>query len=349
MVCIQRTFAKGGGVVSKTSIEWTHPPGFDGETWNPTLGCSKISPGCKNCYAIRSVHRLAGNPNQKIASANAGLTVMTGAGLNWTGKVNAIESRLSIPLKKKRPTAYFVNSLSDLFHEDIPDEFIDRCFAVMAMCDQHRFMVLTKRADRLASYTRNLSDGCVGVSLAIVRTPYWDSPSSSPCAVGTIEERIERGPLPNLWLGVSVENQATADERIPALLKTAAAVRFVSYEPALGPVDFSRFLFSGVGSGRLGLLHQIIVGGESGPSSRPLDIDWPRQTIRQCEAADVACFVKQLGADPREGNAGGHCRNVDCAHPDCGYIRLKLKDKKGGLMDEWPADLRVRQFPEVAA
>jgi protein gp37 len=115
-------------------------------------GCSKVSPGCKDCYAINHVHRMAGNPNPKIKVANEGLTVVNGAGMNWTGEVRLIPERLEIPLRRKVPTTYFVNSLSDLFHEKLTDEAIDQILAVMALCPQHRFQVLTKRAERMGAY-----------------------------------------------------------------------------------------------------------------------------------------------------------------------------------------------------
>ena len=171
--------------------------------------------------------------------------------------------------------------MSDLFHESLPDAAIDRVFAVMADCPQHTFQVLTKRPERMLQY-------------------------------------VTGKPLPNLWLGTSVENQATADVRLPLLLQVPAAVRFVSYEPALGPVGFA---FA---------VDWIIVGGESGPGARPFDIAWARQTIAHCGTTRTACFVKQLGAKPIEG-----------CHP------LALRDRKGGDWSEWPEDLRVRQFPNA--
>lgn len=312
--------------MSDTKIEWAHPPGYDGETWNPTLGCSKISPGCKGCYAIRSVRRMSGNPNAKIAAANAGLVVMTGAGLNWTGKVNTLKDRLSIPLKKKRPTAYFVNSLSDLFHEEITDEFIDQVFAMMALCPQHRFLILTKRPARMLTYLSyerrphvlrdaiyrwHASQACSGFRLS-------NSLKEHPLAVAQeLSNRLNSPlwPLRNVWLGVSVENQATADERIPLLLQAPAAKKFISYEPALGPIDFwypeslypggPKTCCDGRECGCMGKpidppliygIDQIIIGGESGPDARPMHPGWVTSTRDQCLAANVAFFFKQWGA-----------------------------------------------------
>lgn len=341
--------------MSASSIEWTHPPGFDGETWNPTLGCDKVSPGCKFCYAIRSVNRMAGNPNAKIAAANAGLVVMTGAGLNWTGKVNSIESRLSIPLKKNKPTAYFVNSLSDLFHKEIADEFIDKVFAVMALTPQHRYMILTKRPERMLAYIDSRAKSIqywedaarsLGFTFRFIGAD-WNEHSTCPF------------PLPNCWLGVSVENQATADARIPILIKTPAAIRFVSYEPALGPVDFTQIPISswkGVpvmanvlqrASIFAAHLDLVITGGESGPGARPFNIAWAQQTINQCAAAGISCFIKQFGAKPvfqwsKDADAVG--LTLGPVYDDQMYP-VRLKDRKGGSMEDWPEWARVRQYP----
>jgi protein gp37 len=156
-----------------------------------------------------------------------------------------------------------------------------------------------------------------------------------------IHDQIRFGPwpLPNVWLGVSVEDQKTADERIPLLLKTPAAVRFVSYEPALGPVDFERWVDRTTdGSG----IDWLIIGGESGPGARPCDIEWIRSAVRQCKAAGVAVFMKQLGAKP-----GKSIRAPDSDHSGRDYWEpIKLKSRKGGDPTEWPADLRVREFPK---
>ncbi|HEU5023130.1 MAG TPA: DUF5131 family protein [Bryobacteraceae bacterium] len=190
--------------MSFTPIEWTHPPGFEGETWNPTLGCSKRSPGCKHCYAIRSVWRMAHHPNAKIAAANAGLVVLdSGGALNWSGRVNAIEERLEIPLRRHRPTCWFVNSLSDLFHPQVPAEFIFRVFDVMRACPWHRFIILTKHAGRM------------------------------------YELLVDSEPIPGVCLGVSAENQKWWDVRVPFLRATPAWRRVVSCEPLLGHIGIS--------------------------------------------------------------------------------------------------------------
>ncbi len=188
-----------GGVMSKTKIEWTE------HVWNCVRGCSRVSEGCRNCYAERMAAR--GLPGMRSPTTGESFAVMTPSGPQWTGRVELIESMLEVPLRRKKPTVYFVNSTSDLFHEALPDKAIDRVFAVMALCPEHTFLVLTKRPERMREYIT-----CWG----------WT--------------------LPNVWPGVSCEDQATADARIPLLLQTPAAVRFLSYEPALGPVDLTQWL-----------------------------------------------------------------------------------------------------------
>ncbi len=300
-----------------TPIEWTD------ETWNPVRGCSRVSEGCRNCYAERQAARFSGQ--RKVGDDHeggpiyadgpfSGFVSEVNGHASWTGKVELIESKLQEPLGWKRPRRIFVNSMSDLFHEALPDEAIARVFHVMHQARQHTFQVLTKRAPRMNSF----------------------------CGSWLMHSGFSPGgpwPLPNVWLGVSVEDQRTADERIPLLLETPAAVRFVSYEPALGPVSFHAFVGSHPALDRPGL-DWIIVGGESGPGARPFDIGWARNTIAQCKAAGVACFVKQLGAHPyiERDAEGAFC-------PDYEY---RLADKKGGDWTEWPADLRLREFPGVA-
>lgn len=325
--------------MGNTTISWTN------KTWNPTRGCSRVSAGCTRCYAERQAARFAkgdldnkNNGDQPFHS----FAIKVNGHAAWTGKVELIESKLLEPLSWKTPARIFVNSMSDLFHEELPDEVIDRVLAVAALCPQHTLQVLTKRPGRMYRYLAstyshrraqvigqiiNIQDRFKSVKRNNLLLPEW--------------------PLSNVHLGVSVEDQKTADERIPLLLQTPAAKRFVSYEPALGPVNFEPYICPDYRDGTpkaLARLDQIIVGGESGPGARPFDIAWPRQTLTQCRAANVAFFMKQFGADPREGNANGCCRNVDCTHPDCGYMRVRLKDRKGADISEWPEDLRVREF-----
>jgi protein gp37 len=324
--------------------------------------------GCLNCYAARTALRWP----------DSGLAVMRPSGPRWTGKVELVEKHLADPLRWRSPKRVFVNSMSDLFHDALPDEAIDRVFAVMALCPQHTFQVLTKRPDRMLVYVSNLT---------FARLRIWMNRADG------LPDIIRRGikPLPNVWLGVSCENQATADARIPLLLQTPAAIRFVSYEPALGPVDFTRLSFDlsdvtheliamrvargeavtresyenypkaiwinaltgGNPAAKLPGLDQVIVGGESGPGARPLDIAWARQTVEQCSAASVACFVKQLGSVPvmseKVWSAASTVkilasRNSRKVAGD--QVPIHLNDRKGGSPEEWPEDLRIRQFPE---
>jgi protein gp37 len=232
--------------------------------------------------------------------------------------------RLDQPLTWKKPRRIFVNSLSDLFHENVPFDFVCDVFRVMQIAEQHTFQILTKRPARMLNFVKGI------------------------CKQG----EIERLP-PNIWLGVSVENQETADERIPLLLQVPAAVRFISAEPLLGPIDLGRYfnygskdergicLSGGAGNPRSTMgISWTIVGGESGPGSRPCDLAWVRSIKDQCQEAGVACFVKQLGAKPTSSFL------TRPAGED--WVRTTmLKDKKGGDWNEWPADLKVREWPDT--
>ncbi|OFW05670.1 MAG: hypothetical protein A3H96_11460 [Acidobacteria bacterium RIFCSPLOWO2_02_FULL_67_36] len=270
----------------------------------------------------------------------------------------------------------FVNSMSDLFHEDVPDEFIDRVFAVMALCPQHVFQILTKRVGRMRAY----KDLFTGVDDRVEQAADWIREQIGVNAPKgyEVDSRFQRAaaalaafswPLPNVWLGVSVENQHFADERIPLLLQTPAAVRFVSAEPLLGALNIEPFLWDEDDRhDALCGLDLVIVGGESGPKARPLWVPWVRSIKDQCEAAGVSCFVKQLGADVRDRNDAGFTGDFDgsgTCWPEQHEIddriesdldgtrddyqgapvRIHLRDRKGGDPSEWPEDLRVRQFP----
>jgi len=518
-----------------TTIEWTatvHPDGTvtPGKTWNPVTGCTKVSPGCKNCYAEGVAERFWAKQYQPVQ-----IQLASGDGDGERAReftdVQCHEDRLLAPLAWRKPVRVFVNSMSDLFHEDVPDAFIDKVFGVMALAPQHTFQILTKRPERMRDYLvgiysprgaerrllaaeaiygdavqrgRRLRIGEVGrdgdrrrgsnlatKAAAVVRTDRPvrtdesrglerpvsagqgdDERRSEVCGsasaglaplqrsdsaredrqsqgrrdgqqpavefgAGDIEgadrarlrgveaqesgssrgvehqdplsgQRRESdsgagGPrgtarcdseglqhqqgrslpdrvaafleahpvaagwfvgavLPNVWAGTSIENQHFADERIPLLLQTPAAVRFISAEPLLGPVDLTgdpdpcrTWLRSGLSAVRgvvtdkwLPPLDQVIVGGESGPGARPCDLAWTRSIVAQCKAAGVACFVKQLGTRPvmqpaevRRLGFGG--LRID----DEGQVHLR--DRKGCDMAEWSEDLRVREFPEVRA
>ncbi len=203
---------------NKTKIKWCD------STWNCLRGCSRVSHGCERCYAETMASRFSGP-----GLVYEGLTKKG----KWTGKIEFSEKHLMDPIRWKKPRRIFVNSMSDLFHENVPDEWIDRIFAVMALAPQHTFQILTKRSERMREYCLSRNGmGNEKICKAI---------NNIPNAFGNRHSALSM-PLPNVMLGVSVEDQQTADERIPLLLQTPAAKRFVSYEPALGPVDFSPWL-----------------------------------------------------------------------------------------------------------
>jgi len=262
----------------------------------------------------------------------------------WTGWVDLIESKLDEPLHARKPRTIFVNSMSDTFHERVPDEWLDRMFAVMALCPQHRFIVLTKRARRMREYVNALAEGRVDDVYDVATDMAHADIRNTGFLMDAADSLYDNWPLPSLILGVSCEDQERADERIPELLATPAACRMVSLEPLLGAADLSRwFSIRRVTTpqiwernGSHNLLDWVIVGGESGPGARPCNVAWARSIVRQCRAFNVACFVKQLGAAPEQGLENAPLR----------MMGLGLKDKKGGDITEWPTDLRVREMPE---
>ena len=319
-----------------SNIEWTD------ETWNPVTGCTKVSPACAHCYIERTPpFRMAG---RKFVKGDIPVVLHP--------------ERLTVPLRWKSPKRVFVNSLSDLFHEDVPFEFVDRVFAVMALSPQHVFQVLTKRPERMREYLtarryHHESLGHVPTWEWIVMAMSWASPSA--LATTEADLRVRRNwPLPNVWLGVSVENQRWADVRIPELLATPAAVRFLSCEPLLGPLSIERYLSFSTHTGPCSdwcckaRIDWVIAGGESGPGVlRSSDLAWFRSLRDQCRAAGTAFFLKQVGKVPRSAHA------EQIVHPDNeGYgvflgpeSRTRLGDRKGGDWEEWPEDLRVREMP----
>jgi protein gp37 len=335
-----------------TQIEWSEM------VWNFLRGCRRVSEGCGSdrgggCYAERQAIRHAGP-----SGPYEGLVKSTPKGPRWTGEISFHEDILLAPLRRKKPTTYFVNSMSDLFYEKVSDEILDKAFAVMALCPQHTFQILTKRPERMQAY---MSDG---------RRPHRVGGNT-----GWIDDNgVQPWPLPNVWLGVSVEDQKTADERIPILLQTPAAVRWISAEPLLGPIDLrpkapeayallgkyydSTGAFNPNGTspradrviGRFPKLDWVVTGGESGPGARPCDIAWIRSILDQCKAAGVPVFVKQLGSMVEAANADltfpDHRNWVWSGHEGGGPI---LRNRKGGDPSEWPEDLRVREMPRSIA
>ena len=350
----------------KSAIEWTDA------TWNPIAGCSLVSPGCTNCYAMKMaarIERMGGVPHY------AGLTQPSKAGPVWTGKVaRAPDHILTQPLRWKKPRRIFVNSMADLFHDDVPDAWIDKVFAVMALARQHIFQVLTKRAKRMRAYVNRLHDEPVKDTLRRL-VAAWPGNHRVP------EDGINI-PLPNVWLGVSVEDQARADEQIPDLLETPAAIRFLSCEPLLGPVDLTRIPSPVVTPEDEGYYHSalergdmhrrdgepdiltgrkitdtvdgpmmeridwVIAGGESGHGARPAHPDWFRSLRDQCAAAAVPFFFKQWGewapseTPPSERQESDELLDIG-AWVDNQYMRRVGKKAAGAHLDS----REHREFP----
>jgi len=343
-------------VLSMSKIEWTK------KTWNPVVGCSKVSAGCKNCYAIRMAWRLQhiGHSKDKYAGT---VEKSPNGQLNWTGKVNIIEKELLKPLSWKKSVIVFVNSESDLFHESVSFEFIDKVFAVMALCPQHTFQVLTKRPAQMAEYfkrrdgdMREIREAAMilvcdyphlfhvterlkgearkqighlhitSTILPLLKEAgwYWDVTNTEFGNESKLEFDGE-WPLKNVWLGVSVENQQAANDRIPLLARTPAAFRFISCEPLLGPIkitfasgsmNLKCIMCSGTGTIHISnqscircngtgqnpaAIHWVICGGESGKEARPMHPDWARSLRNQCKQIGAAFFFKQWGQwKPRE-------------------------------------------------
>jgi protein gp37 len=239
--------------MGNTSIEWTD------KTWNPVTGCSVVSPGCDNCYAESIAKRFAGTPQFPNGF-----------------QVTLRPERLEQPLKWRKPSMVFVNSMSDLFHDDIPDSYIARVWMTMFFAPQHTFQILTKRAGRMRSWVQRWTSGEI---------PHPETGMRPPSRVV----------LPNVWLGVSAEDQKWANVRIPALLDTPAAVRFVSAEPLLGSIDMRMWLEDDPEKYDVPRLDWVIVGGESGPKSRAMHPDWARSLRDQCTSAGVSYLFKQWG------------------------------------------------------
>lgn len=271
--------------MADTSIEWAE------KVWNPTVGCEKVSQGCKNCYAERMAKRLAAMGNLDYQE------VVTPSYHRWNGHVRCLPERLDEPLKWKKPKRVFVDSMSDLFHPEVPDEFIMKVWGTMYGADRHTFIILTKRPRRMCEWVSKLTAECDAMNQKAGET-------------------IIDSPLFNVWLGVSVEDQKTADERIPWLLQTPAAVRLVSVEPMLEAVDLRNIKPAEYQHRQIDSLHGVtiyensingaafndrpkldwvICGGESGPNARPMHPDWVRSLGDQCVSANTPFFFKQWG------------------------------------------------------
>jgi|GEM_PF-176980 len=374
--------------MGKTSIEWTARPGTQGESWNVVTGCTPVGPGCLHCYARRQAERFW--PTQYLG---AGTYPWKGKEHPWVypphergrtfADVMYHPERLEAPLHWRGPRTVLVTSMGDLWHPDVPDAFIDQVQAVMQLCPEHLFIDVTKRPERRRDYllTPGLYDRILHQA-DILRARF---PRKRLSGIGVPDPA--KHPAPWIWRLTSIEDQATADSRIPPTLETPAAVRGVSAEPLLGPVDLvhlenpddhchasalhrqhddNRYEFDN-------RLDWVIVGGESGPQARPCRVAWIRTIVKQCQGADVPVFVKQVGAyavdrNDRLGDEGpGYdpCDPRDWPEPERGWddgsrgnierlddgyqgapVHIRLKSRKGNDPAEWPADLRVREFPE---
>lgn len=358
---------------TNTSIEWTDV------TWNPVRGCSRVSPGCDHCYAMGQAHRFSGPGN-----TYEGLTTIRKGKVDWTGAARFVPEMLREPLRWRAPKRVFVNSMSDLFHHSVTNEQIAAVFGVMAACPRHTFQVLTKRPVRAAEWFEWAHDQrCHGNTTTEVMRSHAVEVGRFRAVDGSMPKGPghkllgfdTRWPLPNVWMGVSCETQNAADERIPLLLKTPAAVRFISAEPLLERIDVRPFVYRGThrvcprclfstnerivdtdcpngDGGTLGpdiALDGVIVGGESGPGARPCALEWIQAVVAHCRDADVPCFVKQLGANIVSEERA--CATDEEAASRFGFKsrwlwRARLTDRKGGDPTEWPEDLRVRRLPQ---
>lgn len=312
-----------------TNISWTD------ETWNPIVGCSRISLGCRNCYAATaaaSVRLQQFFQYQKVK--------------DWDGLVEFVENQLVKPLSWKKPKRIFVCSMSDLFHENVPDEWIDKVLGIAAMCPQHTFQVLTKRPERALKYFQD-RHRARWITHRVTDT-IRDESNPLHFKFGIQQVSISL-PLPNVWIGVTCENQAMANKRIPILSEIPAAVRFLSCEPLLEKIDLSEFFglyeydeekFAlKVGSRWEFSPDWVIVGGESGKGARPCHIDWVQSLAQQCKAAKVPVFVKQLGSNAIASSP--YIKDVAVVN-----YPIKLRGSKGGELAEFPEDLQIRKFPK---
>jgi protein gp37 len=300
----------------RSNIEWTDA------TWNPVLGCSKVSPGCDNCYAISMSARLE-------AMGNPAYEGLTSEG-DWTGKIRLLPERLDQPLRWTKPRRVFVNSMSDLFHPDVPAEFVARVWNIMAQAGKHQFQILTKRPQRMAAWLGEVTQSETGWL-----THNGENPSSYGGSGTIILHNLGGWPLPNVWLGTSIESDKYAF-RANHLRETPAAVRFLSLEPLLGPLP----------SLSLDGIDWVIVGGESGPGARPMQPDWVRDLRDRAIEAGVAFFFKQWGAwvpedlliDSGHDHEGYHYKDVDgisMARPLRGK-KAAGRELDGRTWDEYP-------------
>jgi protein gp37 len=280
--------------MSKTEIEWAT------DTWNPTTGCDRVSPGCDNCYALGMAKRLKAMGSADYQTDGDPATSGPGFGLAMH------EHRIDQPRRWKKPRLIFVNSMSDLFHQDVTDEFLRRVFDVMEQADHHTYQILTKRHARMRSFVQRRMDAKRAYADQFADCP-TEAMRTSPAAKWA--RAAAENPPAHIWLGVSIEDQKWADIRGEALRQTPAAVRFFSAEPLLGPIVTD-----------LTGIDWVIVGGESGPKARPMHPDWARSLRDQCQAAGVPLLFKQWGEwqdgshDPRTQHGPDHIIHRDGRH-----------------------------------
>ena len=321
--------------MSNTKIEWTE------QTWNPIIGCSHISPGCDNCYAEKMAGRLSHIEGTFYYQFTQFMKNLPAKGvkmecIGWNGKTHFVESQLEKPLKRKKPTMYFVCSMGDLFHESVPFEWIDKVMAVIAISQQHTFQILTKRPYRMLEYFQreNIASRVMcEIDMLNEDEALFDKCCKAASKIGYHGFKL----FDNVWLGVTAENQGQANKRIPILLQIPAAVRFVSIEPMLGAINLNKLDISQHNirscidtlyeeadcldknfqrdTPFLGQINWVICGGETGPNARPMHPDWVRSLRDQCKGADVPFFFKQWG-EWKEG---------DSINPKKTVISLDLK------------------------
>lgn len=341
-----------------TSISWTHRPGTRGRSWNPTQGCALKSEGCRNCYAMRMARRFAGPGGWAEGLVN----VKTG---KWTGKTRLAIHKLTEPLSWREPSTVFVNSMSDLFYEGFSDEEIAAVFGVMAACPQHTFIILTKRPGRMRMWfrwvdSRPTPPGHGGgmthpVGVCADAAAARGAPVSAARLYGLRGGGTAPWPLPNVWLGTSIENQDEID-RMVELAATPAVIRLLSCEPLLGHLELGllgTLPNSITGSAYVMTyerIHWVIAGCESGQGSRPCNVEWLRSLRDQCAEAAVKFFLKQA----EESADLGEERLLDIGDDESLSFgdgsRLKKRRTKGNHIVELPYldGVQHAEFPEVA-
>lgn len=266
----------GRAMSKKSKIEWTD------QTWNPTIGCSMVSSGCKNCYAMRMAHRLASNPS--LNGQYEGLTKISETGPRWTGEVRIIAKRLGQPLRWRRPRLVFVNSMSDLFHSQLSFDYIAAVFAIMAATPEHTYQVLTKRPLVMSNWFHEMSKSSSCKERILASLLNFDSKAAEEVAQQLLFQDSFEWPLKNVWLGVSVESREML-YRVDVLREIPAHLRFISCEPLLGSIK--NFGLEGIG--------WVIVGGETGPRARKMEPLWVHEIKTKCQDETVPFFFKQWG------------------------------------------------------